>query len=432
MKQEMLETVANPLWGQVPYGEIDTACYISKEHVALERERLWPHTWQVACREEEIPATGDYVEYKVADQTLIVIRNKEGIKAFFNSCLHRGTQLVKGCGNTQQFTCPFHGWRWSIDGLNRYVHDRAEFPGLTREDLQLPEAQVGTWGGFVFVKLSEGGASLEEYLPPVPDHLAAYRLEEYRIRSWRTMIVKCNWKAALEAFEETYHTLGTHPQIMKGMDDIMVEYDTLGMHSRMIVTNAVPSSRYRGGVAEQEVLEVSIAGLLDFGLADANERAYLEEMARTPLPEGQTTRDVFRGMAYEKNQKFMPDLPVDQYLQVYHYTIFPNICFNLMPGMFVGLMARPNGDDPDSCVFDMITLQHPGDEAREPVKREWIDDPETAELGVVMAQDVGNFERVQQGMHNRPLRKIKLAGYQEKRLLNRRRVIDEFFASYAG
>ncbi len=432
MKQDKLEAVANPEWGKVPIHRVDTARYISPEHVALEAERLWPFTWQVACREEEIPNAGDYFEYEVGDQSILVTRTPSGaIKAYFNACLHRGTQLAKGCGNLTQFTCPFHGWRWSLDGENRHVLDKADFPGITQEELRLPQAAVGTWGGFVFVRQTQEGPSLEDYLAPISGALDLYRLQDYRIRSWRSTIMKCNWKAALEAFEETYHTLGTHPQIMKGMDDVGTSYETLGEHSRMVVVNAIPSARYRGRVKEQEVLEVSIAGLLDFGLADEAEREHLEAMGRTPLPDGVTTRDMFRSMAHAANGAHMPDLPIDQFLQVHHYTIFPNICFNQMAGSFVGLLARPNGNDPDSCIFDVITLQHPCGREMESAKRETVTDPDF-DWGVVMAQDQSNLERVQKGLHARTMKAVRLAGYQEQRIANRHRVIDRYYAAHRG
>jgi len=430
VKQDKLEVVTNPEWGQTPYHQVEAARYISPEHVRLEAERLWPNAWQMACREEEIPEPGDYFEFEIGDQSLLVTRTPSGeIKAFFNACLHRGTQLAKGCGKLASFNCPFHGWSWSLDGESRDILDIADFPGLGDEDLRLPQAQVGTWGGFVFVKLSDGGPSFEDFIPPIPGHLAPYRVEEFRIRFWRSTIINCNWKAALEAFEETYHTLGTHPQIMKGMDDIGTSYETFGPHSRMIVTNAVPSARYGGNVDEQEVLAVSIAGLLDFGLADAAERAALEEMARTPLQPGQTTRDVFRAMTYDRLSPFMPDLPVDQFLKVYHYTIFPNLAFNLMPGVLLGLHARPNGDDPDSCIFDVICLQHPAGEDMQTAERETITDPDF-DWGVVMAQDVSNLELIQKGMHNRSFKKTKLASYQEMRIANRFSAIDEYYRNY--
>src|ERR1700748_3376802 len=89
----------------------------------LEREHLWPHVWQMACRLEEIPEVGDWVEYKNLDKSVIVVRTKSGIKAFHNTCRHRGMKLASKHGNCERtgFVCPFHGWRWNMDGDNTFV-----------------------------------------------------------------------------------------------------------------------------------------------------------------------------------------------------------------------------------------------------------------------------------------------------------------------
>ncbi|WP_372349805.1 Rieske 2Fe-2S domain-containing protein [Streptomyces sp. KL116D] len=64
--------------------------YIDPRYVALEKERLWPDVWQVACREEEIPKAGNFVTFDVADESIIVIRLATGeIKAYYNACQHR-------------------------------------------------------------------------------------------------------------------------------------------------------------------------------------------------------------------------------------------------------------------------------------------------------------------------------------------------------
>lgn len=420
----------NPEWGKTPYTRVDTARYTSKEHVELELERMWAHVWQPACREEEIPDAGSYMEYQIGDQSLLVTRTKTGeIKAFHNFCPHRGTQLAKGCGRVSQFVCPFHGWRWSLDGTNRYVHDRAEFPGLEDEELRLAEAQVATWGGFVFVKLDDGGPGLEEFLTPVADHLRDYRIEEYRIKSWRTVILPANWKAALEAFEESYHLMGTHPQTMKGNCDVNCDYENFGAHSMMKVPVGVPSARFNGQVSEQEVLRVAIENLLDFGLADENEKKYMEDLVTKPLPKGETTRSLFQKMSHSFYGPYLPGVSIDQYMEDWDYTIFPNLVFNLFPGTIFGFIARPNGMDPDSCIFDVIALSHPAGQEMPLAKREFITDP-NYDWGVVFGQDLANMARVQQGMHQKQMKQTRLASYQEKRIINRIRHIDEYYAAY--
>src|SRR3954467_11054537 len=70
--------------------------YYDAEFFELERQRLWPHVWQMACRLEEIPEVGDWVEYKNLDKSVIIVRTKSGIKAFHNACRHRGVQLASG------------------------------------------------------------------------------------------------------------------------------------------------------------------------------------------------------------------------------------------------------------------------------------------------------------------------------------------------
>ena len=77
--------------------------YLDRQFFDAERERLWPRVWQMACRLEEIPAVGDYVEYKISDLSVLLVRHGPGandIKAFHNVCPHRATQLALGSGRS--------------------------------------------------------------------------------------------------------------------------------------------------------------------------------------------------------------------------------------------------------------------------------------------------------------------------------------------
>ena len=95
--------------------------YLSAEFAQLEDERLWAHSWQAACRVEEIPEPGDFIEYRMGDQSILVVRvDDSNVKAYANACRHRGTRLASGCGRfgTAGIRCPFHGWRWDTNGTN--------------------------------------------------------------------------------------------------------------------------------------------------------------------------------------------------------------------------------------------------------------------------------------------------------------------------
>ena len=133
--------------------QIPVTRYTSREWHELERTRLWRRVWQMACREEHIGDVGSYVVYDIAGDSYLVVRTRDGIKAFVNACLHRGRALKDYDGRCSEFRCSFHGFTWRLDGSLRYTPAPSEFPEIeaNRDDWRLPEAQVGRWGGFVFI-----------------------------------------------------------------------------------------------------------------------------------------------------------------------------------------------------------------------------------------------------------------------------------------
>jgi Rieske [2Fe-2S] domain len=84
--------------------------YYSQSFFEQEVEKIWMKTWQWVCREEHIPNPGDYYVYEVAHLSIIVVRTgSRAIKAYYNSCLHRGTKFrpQEGLGSAQELRCPY-------------------------------------------------------------------------------------------------------------------------------------------------------------------------------------------------------------------------------------------------------------------------------------------------------------------------------------
>ncbi|HTV02460.1 MAG TPA: Rieske (2Fe-2S) protein, partial [Luteitalea sp.] len=128
-------------------------------------KKVWLHVWQFACHETEIPNPGDFTEYKILDQSVMLVRQTDGtVKGFYNACRHRGTALACGTGTHRngQVVCPFHGWRWNLDGTNSFVFGASGFAGQIEDHakLCLPQAAVGTWGGCVWVNLDPDATPL--------------------------------------------------------------------------------------------------------------------------------------------------------------------------------------------------------------------------------------------------------------------------------
>jgi len=163
-------------WLDQGLGGIPRSRYTSAEFAALENEFLWTRTWQFACLEAEIADPGDYVVYDVADQSLLVTRGPDGsVKAFHNSCLHRGTKLRDDDGRAKSFRCPFHGWRWDLEGTLVELPANWDVPQVWEDPVAscLPEALVAVWAGFVFVNMDLEGPMPEPaettVLPPEAD-----------------------------------------------------------------------------------------------------------------------------------------------------------------------------------------------------------------------------------------------------------------------
>ena len=193
--------------------------YFDPDFYRLEVERFWPRVWQMACRLEEIPRPGDFVEYEIFDQSVVVVRTDDlGVIAFQNACRHRGVKVVEGRGTCTErgFRCPFHGWCYGPDGTNIAVTQRRTFSehNLVPEDLDLVPVRCEVWGGCAWINFDADAPPARECLEPAATDLDAWKVESLRTEKWYACRLPVNWKLAIEAFVEMYHVVQTHPQLV--------------------------------------------------------------------------------------------------------------------------------------------------------------------------------------------------------------------------
>ena len=237
---------------------IAAARYTDADFFQREQRAMWPHVWQFAAREEELPDPGDVVVYENAGRSSLVTRQDDGsVKAMHNVCLHRGRKLRLESGYSKDFKCPFHGFTWNTDGSLKEIPCRWDFPHLNGDNMKLPEAQVGRWGGYIFVKEAEGGQTLEDYLAPLPEHFKRWKHEECATAIWVGKVIDANWKAVAEAFMEAWHSVVTHPQILPFTGDANTRYNVYGDHVNVALTPfAIPSPHIAGdGNSEQWIVD---------------------------------------------------------------------------------------------------------------------------------------------------------------------------------
>jgi Rieske 2Fe-2S family protein len=184
-----------------------------------ELETIFYKRWLMACREEEIPAPGDFLVVPVGDESIILVHDEQGrIQAHFNVCRHRGTRICtteKGHFASGFFQCPYHAWQYDLTGHLRAAPLMKGVPGFRKTDYNLFSAHVGVWGGFVFINLAEEPAPFEEEMGALINRFEDWHLPELRIAHKIEYTLNCNWKLILQNYQECYHCPGVHPLLSK-------------------------------------------------------------------------------------------------------------------------------------------------------------------------------------------------------------------------
>jgi phenylpropionate dioxygenase-like ring-hydroxylating dioxygenase large terminal subunit len=410
-----------------PLGDTDIPRerYVSRDFYELEKEKMWKRTWQMACREEDIPEVGDTCVYDICELSILVVRVSEHeIKGFFNACLHRGRQLRDTDGPAHELRCPFHGYCWNLDGSLKQIPCEWDFPHVEPDEWALPEVQVGTWGGFVFINMDPGCEPLEHFLGELPSHFEKWPLEQRYKSAHVARIFPTNWKVVQEAFMEAFHVVATHPQLLAGIGDANTAYDWSGNFSRAVTPNGTPSPHIRFEPTQQEMF-------------DAMTDRRLDEPFVAEVPEGGTAR----GTAGDGGRMMMAAALGDGADQLsdaalsdsHYYTLFPNLhpwgAYNQITYRF-----RPFEDRHDMSIMECMFLSPYDQTQPKPpavpihwlgVDDDWTQAPELGLLARVFNQDTFNLPKVQKGLGS--LRKgITLANYQETKIRHFHHILDRY------
>jgi len=397
--------------------------YLSREYHDREVEKMWHKVWQMACREEDIPNVGDTIVYDIADDSIVVVRvAPDQIKAYHNSCLHRGTQLVRGQTSVASLTCPFHGWSWNLDGTMKSLPCQWDFPQVDKGKLTLPEVKVDTWDGWVFVNLDPESGTLAEYLGEVlPAHFEQMPLKSRFKAAHVQARVPANWKVTMEAFIESYHVFMTHPQIVMFTGDHNTQYDVFERHSnRMITLIGVPSPSLGDSVDDQEVVDSLV---VDF----------LQSSEPTEIGGGQTAREVAANAHRVEFSKLygvdMSKMSNSEAIDAIEYALFPNFIPWAGDGFPIVYRFRPDDNNPHSCIVDVMLMGlYPSGIDPPTAKIHWLDNapgsdspdwtgaPELGALGAILNQDMGNLSRVQRGLRASRKPGVTFSAYQECRI----------------
>jgi phenylpropionate dioxygenase-like ring-hydroxylating dioxygenase large terminal subunit len=351
-----------------PLPPLPMARYVDPGFYQLEQTHVFGKSWLYAAMESQLPEIGSYMLWEEAQFPVILVRGRDGkVRAFYNSCRHRGGSLVSAAsGKTSAFACNFHCWTYDLDGRLKFVPEEYEFPRLDKKAHGLRQLRCESFGNMIFVNRDPAAVPLRDYIGELGDELDHFDFHRRIYVDTLYYDLDCNWKIALDAFAESYHIFKTHATTVAPMMDSRAGVTKMwqGGHSYMITPFR------RGG-------------------------AVYYDRGDTGDPRHEITRN--------ENQSA---------------TLFPNMELFLMEESMSLLNFWPRGVDKTRFEGVVITL---GDEIT-PARREQADQL-IEQLSIVFPEDISNMSAVQRSAETGMLASAQL-GCLEKRLYQFNEEID--------
>ncbi|MDX2184565.1 MAG: SRPBCC family protein [Gemmatimonadaceae bacterium] len=317
---------------------IPSRLYVDPVYHELERERIFSRTWQVVARTEQLTQVGDYVVVDIAGESIVLVRNADGLRGYHNVCLHRAGPVAYGCGRRQTMQCKYHGWTYSLSGELLRAPEMETTENFRPSDFKLHPVQVATWGPLVFANLDLKAPPLEHYIDGIPARAESFRPASMRWVMRKDYHVKCNWKVYVDNYLEGYHLPVVHPGLHKELD-----YDQYRVEPhRYWSLQHAPLRPVEGHAAD---------------------RTYVAD---------ETGNDA-------------------QY-----YWLFPNLMLNVYLGQLQTNVVLPDGPDACTVIFEWFAHEPPADPATDPVWSRRVNFSDE-----IQAEDIEICEVVQKNLRSR-------------------------------
>lgn len=353
--------------------------FISPEVFAHEQEKIFSRQWVFVGHQSAIAQPGDYFVSEVANESLIIVRDKRGeIRGFYNVCRHRGSRLIESRNGqlSAAIQCPYHAWTYALDGRLLGAPHMDDVPDFNKADYSLHPVNVAIWEGFIFVNLANastqrgGYISLEEWFAPLRGKFSRWKSPTLRSAKRIEYDVRANWKLIFENYSECYHCLGVHPELSK-----ISPYDS--------AENDLTEGPFLGGfmrIVKGRSLTMS-GNACALGIEDSSR-------ARDPAHNRNQSQEIENDYDYEHDGKN----------RVFYYSIFPNMLLSLHPDYVMVHQLQPQSPEQTLILCDWFF--HP-----EAFKHSGFDPDDAIQFwDMVNKQDWHVCELSQQGIASRAYR----------------------------
>jgi carnitine monooxygenase subunit len=208
--------------------------YIDPAWFGVDQREILAKSWQWVCHAEKVRAPGTYTTTQVAGHPVAVIRDEQGVlRAFYNVCQHRAHPVLAGEGSVRRIVCPYHAWRYRLDGQLAGAPHTDELKDFVTADIRLREVKVEEFCGFVFVNLDPNSRPLRELSGALESEIRHWAPDIDRLTFGHRLQyeIKSNWKNVVDNFLECYHCPVAHKDFCTLVDMKTYKVTTHGIYS---------------------------------------------------------------------------------------------------------------------------------------------------------------------------------------------------------
>jgi len=202
-----------------PFGSSRTlpaVAYLSDDVLAFERAKFFDGSWVCVGRAADLANPGDQRAVTVGTETILLVRDVDAVRAYYDVCPHRGHELLPTGEEAARpiVTCPYHAWSFTLDGTLRGT-GRAGAGGADPDGLGLRPVPMVGWHGWLFVNAGADAAPFDDHVGDLDAVVAPYGADGLVAAASSEYEVAANWKLLVENYHECLHCPSIHPELCK-------------------------------------------------------------------------------------------------------------------------------------------------------------------------------------------------------------------------
>jgi len=203
------------LTGRDPNFSLEQKFYTDPDYYKLDLENIFYRDWLFVGHDCELPKTGSYMTVQVGAYPVVIVRDAQGgIRAFHNSCRHRGSRICSAeKGTAAKLVCPYHQWTYELDG--RLLFARQVGPDFKPADYGLKQVHCETVAGYIYICVADEAPDFASFRNLVEPYLAPHNIKDAKVAFESSIIEKGNWKLVWENNRECYHCAANHPELCR-------------------------------------------------------------------------------------------------------------------------------------------------------------------------------------------------------------------------